>query len=64
MRGEQESLVRIKTVRTKKVKISSIPQPIVKEAKNTYKIGKYEVKKAYVWGAGVIAVVILLCVLF
>jgi len=53
-----------KQVKVQKVQVSSVPPQIIKEANNTYKIGKYEVKKAYVWGAGAIAVVILLCVLF
>lgn len=51
-----------KTVKTQKVKISDVKKEIKTEAAKTYKFGKYEVKKKYVWIA--VAVVIALIVLF
>ena len=53
-----------KTVRTKKVSINSIPQPITyTEEVKAYKIGKYTVKKSHLWIAAAV-VLVLLCVLF
>ena len=53
-----------KTVRTKKVSVNSIPQPITyTEEVKAYKFGKYTVKKTTFWIA-VAAVVVLLCIIF
>lgn len=53
-----------KTVRTKKVSINSIPQPITyTEEVKAYKFGKYTVKKTHFWMA-VAAVIVLLCIIF
>lgn len=53
-----------KTVKTKKVSINSIPQPITyTEEVKAYKFGKYTVKKTHFWMA-VAAVVVLLCIIF
>ena len=52
------------TVRTKKVSINSIPQPITyTEEVKAYKFGKYTVKKTHFWMA-VAAVIVLLCIIF
>ena len=53
-----------KTVRTKKVSVNSIPQPITyTEEVKAYKFGKYTVKKTHFWMA-VVAVIVLLCIIF
>lgn len=53
-----------KTVRTKKVSVNSIPQPITyTEEVKAYKFGKYTVKKTHFWMA-VAAVIVLLCIIF
>lgn len=53
-----------RTVRTKKVSINSIPQPITyTEEVKAYKFGKYTVKKTHFWIA-VAAVIVLLCIIF
>lgn len=49
-------------VKVQKVKVNAIPKEVITESKKTYNIFGWEVKKAYVWIAA--AVVVLLCILF